>query len=331
MSEPILRLDHVSRTFRIESKKLFTPPDMLKAVQDISLTVDEGEILGLVGESGCGKSTLGRLMIRLLKPTSGKVYYRGTEISALSEKDIRPFRKQMQFVFQDPYASLNPRMTVEELIMDAMEVQGLYDSVAQRKEKVYELMEECGLDTDYAKRYPHEFSGGQRQRIGIARAMSVDPELMICDEPVSALDVSVQAQIINLLKEMKKQKELTLVFISHDLSVVNHIADRIAVMYLGQIVELAETEELFEHPQHPYTQALFRAIPKVGAGKFDPKKEILEGTIPSPIHLPTGCSFQGRCAYCTEECRKDGAAVLREIAPGHFCSCHLTNTKGAVQ
>ncbi|MBQ1391055.1 MAG: ATP-binding cassette domain-containing protein [Firmicutes bacterium] len=321
MNEPILKLDHVSRTFKIESKKLFTPPDLLKAVQDVSLEVSPGEILGLVGESGCGKSTLGRLMIRLLKPSSGRVFYRGQDITDLSEKELRPYRKQMQIVFQDPYASLNPRMTVEEIIMDAMEVQGLYQSTQERKAKVYQLMEECGLDPDYAKRYPHEFSGGQRQRIGVARALSVEPEIMICDEPVSALDVSVQAQIINLLKDLKARKNLTLIFISHDLSVVNHIADRIAVMYLGQIVELAETEELFAYPLHPYTQALFNAIPKIGAGRFDPEKEILEGNIPSPIHLPVGCAFQGRCVQCADICRREGALPLRELRPNHFCAC----------
>ncbi|MDY3918706.1 MAG: oligopeptide/dipeptide ABC transporter ATP-binding protein [Candidatus Limivivens sp.] len=318
--ETILELRHVSRQFRIPSKSLFGRAQFLSAVNDVSLSIRKGEILGLVGESGCGKSTLGRTMIRLLRPTTGEILFEGTDITKLSEKELRPYRKEFQIIFQDPFASLNPRMTVEEIIADSMEVQKIYPTRALRQKRVAELMEECGLDPDYAKRYPHEFSGGQRQRIGIARALSVNPKLIVCDEPVSALDVSIQSQIINLLNRLREKMGLTLVFISHDLSVVNYIADRIAVMYLGKIVELGNTDEIFRNPRHPYTKALLNAIPKIGEGKFDPEKEILEGNIPSPIHLPKGCLFQGRCPECTEECRA-GTMELSEVAPGHWSAC----------
>ncbi len=319
-SNTILELNHVSKEFQVPSEKLFGRSETLYAVNDISLNIKKGEILGLVGESGCGKSTLGRTMIRLLNPTKGEIIYKGTNITKLKEKELRPYRKEFQIIFQDPYASLNPRMTVEEIIADPMEACGMYSSHAERKKRVCELMEECGLNPDYARRYPHEFSGGQRQRIGIARALSVNPSLVICDEPVSALDVSIQSQIINLLRQLQKKMELTLVFISHDLSVVNYIADRIAVMYLGRIVELGRTDEIFENPMHPYTKALLNAIPKIGQGKFSPEKEILEGNIPSPIHLPKGCLFQDRCSCCGQECRSR-EVELTEVRPEHWCAC----------
>ncbi len=319
---PIIKVENVSKFFPVESKKLFGRKETVKAVNNVSLELFRNETLGLVGESGCGKSTLGRVMMRLISPTAGKIFYKGEDITQISGKPLRDLRRKIQIVFQDPYASLNPRQTVEELIMDGMEVQKIGANVTERRAKVYKLMQECGLNTDYARRYPHEFSGGQRQRIGIARALALDPEIIICDEPVSALDVSIQAQILNLLNDLREKMDLTLVFISHDLGVVNYITDRIAVMYLGHIVEIAETDELFNNPRHPYTVALFNAIPRVGGPKFDPNKEILEGNIPSPIHLPTGCPFQDRCTRCTPECmKKEMDMSLHEVGDGHFTSC----------
>ena len=320
-SNTILSLEHVSKEFTVESKELFQKRKTLKAVTDVTLNVKYGESLALVGESGCGKSTIGRLMIKLLNPTHGRILFKGNDVSKFKKQEMRMFRKEVQMVFQDPFASLNPRMTVEEIILDPMEVQNIANNDEKRRELAYHIMNECGLDINYAKRYPHQFSGGQRQRIGIARTLSVEPKLLVCDEPVSALDVSIQAQIINLLENIKAERGLTLVFISHDLRVVNYIADRVAVMYLGRIVEIADTNELYSNPLHPYTKALLASIPKIGEGKFDMNKTILEGNVPSPMNLPTGCSFQHRCIESCSSCGVDGDFELKEIKDGHWCSC----------
>ena len=291
----------------------------VKAVNGVSFGVKEGETLGIVGESGCGKSTLGRTMIKLLDPTGGNVYYKNEDITGYTEKQMRPFRKDIQIMFQDPYASLDPRMTIGDIIAEPMDIRKMYKNPKERMEKIVELMEECGLNKAYVSRYPHEFSGGQRQRIGIARALSVNPKLIICDEPVSALDVSIQSQIINLLMELQKKRNLSLVFISHDLSVVHHIADRIVVMYLGKVMETADKEELFAHPAHPYTKALLSSIPVIGDRGFE-KIEPLEGELPSPVNPPEGCPFRTRCPYAGKACRNNSGKLL-EVKEGHFAAC----------
>ena len=316
----LLEVQNLTKAFRVPSRRLFEKDRSLLAVNDVSLSICRGETLGVVGESGCGKSTLGRTMIKLIRPTRGRILLEGKDITALSEKEMRPYRRELQIIFQDPYASLNPRMTIGEAIADPLIIQGLYSDRAVRTAYVQALMEECGLDPAMAHRYPHEFSGGQRQRIGIARALGLSPKLIVCDEPVSALDVSIQSQILNLLTRLRVERELTLMFISHDLSVINYISDRVAVMYLGKVVELAEKKELFAHPAHPYTRALLAAVPQVGRGKFDLERTILEGTIPSPINLPEGCIFSSRCPMATAEC-KAYQTSLSEIAPGHYAAC----------
>ena len=292
------------------------------AVSDVSLSLKAGETLGLVGESGCGKSTLGKLLVRLEEPTSGGIFWQGKEISGLPDKDFRPLRRKIQMVFQDPYSSLDPRMTVRDLIAEPLVTWRLCPTREAVTERVLELMRETELPEEVLYRYPHQFSGGQRQRIGIARALATNPDLIICDEPVSALDVSVQNQILNLLRRLQKERNLAYLFISHDLYVVRYISDRVAVMFLGRICECGPAEEVFNNPRHPYTVALFNAIPRVGGPKFDPNKEILEGNIPSPIHLPTGCPFQDRCTRCTSECmKKEMDMSLHEVGDGHFTSC----------
>lgn len=292
----------------------------VKAVDSVSFSVKSGETLGLVGESGCGKSTLGRTILRLEKATSGKIIYKGKDILCLSNKEMRKLRCDMQMIFQDPYSSLNPKMTVAQIINEPMLIHNLYSS-KERAKRVSELLELVGLRNYHAKRYPHEFSGGQRQRIGIARALAVNPKLIICDEAVSALDVSIQAQVLNLLSRLQKEMKLTYIFIAHGLAAVKHISDRIGVMYLGKIVELADSEELYKNPQHPYSQALISAIPKPDP---DSKKEriILSGDVPSPINPPSGCRFHTRCRYCSDRCKTD-EPVLRETSTGHFVACHL--------
>lgn len=311
----LMRLEHVSKHFRMEQRK------WLKAVDDVSLTIYEGETLGLVGESGCGKSTLGRTILRLYEPTSGKIFFQGEDICRLKGKELRRFKKQAQIIFQDPYASLNPRMTIQDIIEEGLKVHAPLDAKG-RQEKVLSLMREIGLSQDFANRYAHELSGGQRQRVGIARALAVDPRFVVCDEPISALDVSIQAQILNLLIELQKEYGLTYLFISHDLSMVRYISDRIGVMYLGSLVELCDKKRLYEKPLHPYTKALLSAIPAADPHDTSMKNRVkLEGEIPSPMSLPAGCRFQNRCRYCTDRCRRE-SPVLRELEPGHFAACH---------
>ena len=295
------------------------PMQYVKAVDHVSLDIFEGECLGLVGESGCGKSTLARTIIRLYKPTSGEILLEGTDIAALSEKELRPLRPKMQMIFQDPYSSLNPHMPVRTIIGELL----AYHTVVPKNQiddRVKELMQMCGLTADYAERYPGEFSGGQQQRVGIARALALQPKFIIADEPVSALDVSIQAQIINLLGDLQKKLNLTILFISHDLRVVRHITHRVAVMYLGSVMELGPTEEIFEHPYHPYTAVLTKAAPVLNPLNRS-RKYVIEGETPSPINMPDGCRFHPRCPYCTDRCKTE-KPQLREIAPGRFVACH---------
>ena len=290
----------------------------LKAVDGVSFNIKPGETLGLVGESGCGKTTVGRTLLRLYEPTGGTFKFKGEEVTA---KNIGELRKEMQMVFQDPYSSLNPRMTVEDIIGEPLDVHGLYENKAERHEKVLHLMELVGLNAEHATRYAHEFSGGQRQRIGIARALAVDPSFIVCDEPVSALDVSIQAQVINMFEELQEKLGVTYLFIAHDLLVVHHISDRIAVMYLGRIVEIADADELNENPIHPYTLSLLSAVcvPDPIKAKAN-KRIILEGDVPSPLNMPSGCPFRTRCRYATEQCAKE-VPELTDRGDGHMVAC----------
>ncbi len=315
----LVKIENLTKNF-ISKKSFFGKPlSYVHAVDNVSLDIFKGETLGIVGESGCGKSTLGRSILRLTEPTSGKVIYDKTDLVSLSKEDMRQMRKRLQLVFQDPYASLNPRMTVKDLIKAPLDVFNIGNE-SERMEKVFQIMKQVGLTEEQLNRYPHEFSGGQRQRIVIARAIILDPEFVVCDEPVSALDVSVRSQVLNLLNTLQKEKNLTYMFISHDLSVVKYISDRIAVMYLGRVVELAEKDELYNHAAHPYTKALLSAVPIAEVGR---KREIsvLEGDVPSPINPPKGCYFNTRCPYADERCRKE-KPELRDIGCGHMCACH---------
>ena len=326
-NEYLLKVDHLKQYFPVHDgfKKM-----ELKAVDDVSFAIKPGETLGLVGESGCGKTTVGRTLLRLYQPTAGRIEFDGNVLFDSEKKidvDMHPYRKQMQMVFQDPYSSLNPRMTVEDIIGEPLDVHKLYSSKKERHEMIMDLMETVGLNADHATRYAHEFSGGQRQRIGIARALSVDPEFIICDEPISALDVSIQAQVINMLKELQEERGLTYLFIAHDLSVVKYISDRVVVMYLGTMVETAETDELYAHPMHPYTQALLSAIPEADPNKAKANQRIpIKGEIPSPINPKNCCRFAERCQHATERCFKE-MPQMKEIAPGHKVACHLVEDK----
>lgn len=320
--EYLLEVKGLKKYFPIKRGFLGRSSEVVKSVDDVSFSIEKGKTLGLVGESGCGKTTTGRTIVRLYEPTSGQIKFKGREISKIPEKDFLTIRKSMQMIFQDPYASLNPRMTVSDIIMEAMEIHHLYDEKG-RKEKVRELLNIVGLNSEHANRYPHEFSGGQRQRVGIARALAVEPEFIVCDEPISALDVSIQAQIVNTLEDLQKNFNLTYLFIAHDLSMVKHISDDIAVMYLGGIVEIAESNELYKHPLHPYTQALLSAIPIPDPRKAHSKTRImLEGEIPSPINPPSGCKFHTRCKYASNIC-KEVVPKLVDVGAGHMVACHL--------
>lgn len=291
----------------------------IKAVDDISFCINKGETLGLVGESGCGKTTTGRSLLRLYEPTGGKIFYDGEDIT---DKDMMEYRKKMQIVFQDPYASLNPRMTVGDIVGEPIDIHRLVNSKKERKGEITRLLEIVGLNSEHANRYPHEFSGGQRQRIGIARALAVDPEFIVCDEPVSALDVSIQAQIINMFKGLQEEMGLTYLFIAHDLSVVKHISDQVGVMYLGKLLELADSDELIFHSVHPYTRSLISAIPIPDPNKSRAQKRIvLGGDIPSPLNPPSGCRFRTRCPYSNEICKEE-EPEFKEIGSGHFAACH---------
>ena len=310
-STHLLDVQHLKKYFK-------TPGGMLHAVDDVSFTIDAGKTLGVVGESGCGKSTLGRTILGLAPATEGEILFHGKSIVGLSSREQKHLYRDMQLVFQDPYASLDPRFTVEKIISEPLKAYGM--SKEEQHQVVLELAGKVGINPDYLNRYPHQFSGGQRQRIGIARSLAVQPKFVVCDEAVSALDVSIQSQIINLLADLKEQSNLTYLFITHDLSVVKYISDRIGVMYLGNMVELANTQELFDHPLHPYTEALMAAIPTTDVEEHR-ELRILEGDIPSPVNPPQGCKFHTRCAHCTEIC-KHAVPEWKEMAPGHFVACH---------
>ena len=315
-TQPLVDVRHLKQYFPIRTGFFETTP--LKAVDDVSFYVNEGETLGLVGESGCGKTTAGRTLLHLYKPTAGEIYYDGNLITA---KNIKNYRKEMQIVFQDPYSSLDPRMTVADIIGEPLDIHHLYSNKTERTEKVRYLMDLVGLNSEQANRYAHEFSGGQRQRIGIARALAVDPKFIVCDEPVSALDVSIQAQIINTFEDLQKKLNIAYLFIAHDLLVVRHMSNRIAVMYLGRIVETADADEVSDHPLHPYTISLMSAVPVPDPKIAHSRQRIpLEGDVPSPLHMPSGCSFRTRCRYATEKCAQE-RPELKEVAPGHEVAC----------
>ncbi len=313
----LLTVSHLKKYFSVKGGD--EGETTLKAVDDISFSIAEGETLGLVGESGCGKSTVGKCLVRLYEPTDGQIVFQGTDITHLSTRQIRPLRRNIQMIFQDPYSSLDPRMNVKAQISEGMKIQHLYKTKAEREEAVIKLLREVGLSEEQMLRYPHEFSGGQRQRIAIARAIALRPALIVCDEPVSALDVSVQAQVVNLLQKMKAEYHITYLFISHDLRVVKHLSDRIAVMYLGAMMEYAGKQSLFEHPLHPYTQMLLSSVPDT-----DPERKrekiIMQGEIPGIDNIPQGCRCCTRCPYATERCRTE-KPTLREVKPGHSVAC----------
>lgn len=315
----ILKVENLKKYFPIKGGFFGKTVSNVRAVDDVSLEIKRGETLGIVGESGCGKSTTGRTILQLLKPTSGNVYFNGQKINKMNKSQLRSIRPKMQLIFQDPYSSLNPRMTVGQIIGEALLDHGMVKKEEMRS-RVLEVMDMCGLAEYQIDRFPHEFSGGQRQRIGIARALALNPEFIVADEPVSALDVSIQAQIINLLAKLQKEKGFTYMFISHDLSVVEHICDRVGVMYLGSMVELADKDELFENPLHPYTKALLSAIP-IPDPTAKRNRIILIGDIPSPANPPSGCKFHTRCPYATEICSKENPEY-RELEKNHFVACH---------
>jgi len=320
MATPLIEVKSLKVYFPV-GNNIFGRRRQLKAVDDVSFELYPGETFGLVGESGCGKTTVGRSLVRLYKPTGGQILYRGTDIAPLDEKAVLPYRRRMQMIFQDPYASLNPRMTVSSIIAEPMRLQGVEPAAVTAR--VAELVEQVGLKKDHLNRYPHEFSGGQRQRIGIARALAMHPEFIVCDEPISALDVSIQAQVINMLEELQEKMGMTYLFVSHDLSMVRHISHRVGVMYLGHMVELATVDELYADMRHPYTQALMSAVPIADPDLAARSRRIvLQGDVPQPIDPPPGCPFASRCRYVMPVCRET-RPEMREISPGHLLACHL--------
>ena len=321
----LLEIKDLKKYFTVK-KSGFNKNQMVKAVDGVSMDIFKGETLGLVGESGCGKTTLGRTIIRLYEPTSGSIIYDGKPIFDSEQKiaeKMLPYRRKMQIIFQDPSASLDPRMTVGEIVGEALDIHKLYTGKGEREARINQLLEEVGLNTEHSNRFPHEFSGGQQQRIGIARALAVEPEFIVCDEPISALDVSIQSQVVNMLEDLQAELGLTYLFIAHDISVVRHISNRIGVMYLGNLVELAESYELYRNPIHPYTKTLMSAVPipdpKVTRAR---ERMILEGDIPSPINPPSGCKFHTRCPYATERCKQE-VPVFKDHGGGHYAACHL--------
>jgi len=323
--EVLLSVRNLVKRFPIKGGLLSREVASVKAVSDVSFDIRKGETLGLVGESGCGKSTLGRAILRLIEPTSGQVLFKGQDITKLDAASMRKLRRNMQIIFQDPYASLNPRMTVEDILGEPLDIHGLCKDKQQRKQRILTLLDLCGLRREAISRYPHEFSGGQRQRICIARALAVEPEFIVCDEPVSALDVSIQAQIVNLMQDLQKELGLTYLFIAHDLKVVEHISTRVAVMYLGKVVEMSAAEELYGDPKHPYTKALLSAIP-IPDPNYKKERTILRGDVPSPINPPAGCFFHPRCPVAQDRCRVDSPALRDLGKPGsgqHDASCHF--------
>jgi len=318
--EKLLEVSHLKQYFPVAGTKNF-----VKAVDDVSFFIKKGETFGLVGESGCGKTTTGRSILRLTEPTSGKIVYDGNVIfdsETGTKVDMLPYRRKMQIVFQDPYASLDPRMTVGDIVGEALDIHNLCKTKTERRERILELLSTVGLNSEHANRYPHEFSGGQRQRIGIARALAVNPQFIVCDEPVSALDVSIQAQVVNMFEDLQQQLGLTYLFIAHDLSIVNHISSRIGVMYLGHMVELADSDELIFHSMHPYTRSLISAIPIADPKTARASKRIiLNGDVPSPVNPPSGCPFRTRCPYADELCA-NAKPEFKEVKPGHYAACH---------
>ncbi|MCF2596945.1 ABC transporter ATP-binding protein [Pseudoflavonifractor phocaeensis] len=322
MAEHLLEVENLKMYFKKVDGVIRRKTSYVKAVDNISFTIDKGETFGLVGESGCGKTTTGRTLIRLYDPTDGTIRYDGEDITRLKPKEFMPYRKKMQMIFQDPYASLNARMTVSDIIGEPLDIHHL-KSGKEREEYILELLDRVGLNKDHASRYPHEFSGGQRQRVGIARALAVNPEFIICDEPISALDVSIQAQVVNMLKDLQEEFGLTYLFVAHDLSMVRHISDRVGVMYLGSLVEVAETEELYQNTLHPYSKALLSAIPIADPEKAAQSHQILlEGEVPSPLNSPVGCKFASRCPYAKPEC-KEAPPPLKDVGGNHYVACYL--------
>jgi len=320
--QPLLEIKNLKKHFEIRKGLLNNKISYLKAVDDVSFTINKGETLGLVGESGCGKTTTGRTILKLYEPTSGQIIYDGKDIAKLNHREMIPYRKKMQMIFQDPYASLDARMTVGDIIGEAIDIHKLATG-RERMDRIYYLLERVGLNSEHANRYPHEFSGGQRQRIGIARALAVQPQFIICDEPISALDVSIQAQVVNMLEDLQDELGLTYLFIAHDLSMVKHISNRIGVMYLGNMVEIGQSNELYTKPLHPYTKALLSAIPIPDPDEAEAKERIvLQGEIPSPIDPPEGCRFRSRCRYAKDICGKE-TPKLKDVGAGHCVACHL--------
>jgi oligopeptide/dipeptide ABC transporter ATP-binding protein len=324
MADDLLKIEEMKVHFPIKSGVFHNKINYVKAVDGISFSVKKGESFGIVGESGCGKSTASRAVLQLIKPTSGKVYFKNQELTSLPKRQLRNVRKNIQMVFQDPYDSLNPRLTVEEILEEPLKAHNI-GSKEERRKKIVEIMDVCGLNPEYIHRYAHEFSGGQRQRIGIARALILKPELVVADEPVSALDVSIQSQILNLMMDLQEALNLTYLFISHDLSVVRHFCDRIGVMYLGRMAELAESDSLFENPLHPYTKSLLSAIP-ISNPRQKRERVLLQGDVPSPVDPPKGCAFASRCPEAMNICRTD-RPVMREVEKNHYVACHLYTEK----
>ena len=323
MAQALLQVNNLVKHFPVKGGVFSKTVDKVHAVDGVSFDIAPGETLGMVGESGCGKSTTGRCVLRLIAPTSGQIWFDGEDVTNVNKTQLRALARDMQIIFQDPYASLNPRMTVGAIVGEAMIIHKLAASAKERDDRVVELLETVGLHPDHLRRFPHEFSGGQRQRIGIARALAVKPKLIICDEPVSALDVSIQAQVINLLEDLQEKMGLTYLFIAHDLSVVEHISQRVAVMYLGRIVELAPSRDLYTSPRHPYTEALLSAVP-IPDPTVKRKRVVLEGDVPNPINPPAGCHFHPRCPRAQERCKVE-APLLREMSPGCQAACHFPN------